>query len=197
MRWIVFDYGNVLSLPQPESEVDEMVRAAGADPAAFRAGYWKHRLDFDRAALTTEEYWSAVLGRSVDAGEAARLNAMDVASWSHPDEGVVALLGELLAGGSGVGLLSNAPASQADGLEALPWVAAIPHRVFSGRIGLVKPDRAIYDHLARELGADPADVVFVDDRQVNVAGAREAGMTGVPFTTAGTLRADLTSLSNL
>ncbi|WP_113705077.1 HAD family hydrolase [Nonomuraea lactucae] len=188
MRWIAFDYGNVLSLPQPDADFEAMARAAGADPEAFRAGYWKHRLDFDRAALTAGGYWSAVLGRAVGGGEAERLTAMDVASWSHPDEGTVALLGELAAGGAGVALLSNAPAVMADGLDRLPWIAAIPHRVYSGRIGLVKPDREIYDHLARELGADPADVVFVDDRPENVASALRAGMAGIRFTTATALR---------
>ncbi|NUW34023.1 HAD family phosphatase [Nonomuraea sp. SMC257] len=194
MKWIVFDYGDVLSLSQPEAEVAAMVRESGAGPEAFRDGYWKHRLDFDRGTLTPEEFWSAALGRSVGAEETARLNALDLASWSHPDEDTVALLGELLAAGRPVGLLSNAPACIADSLDELPWIAAIPHRVYSGRIGLVKPDRAIYDHLARELGADPADVVFVDDRPHNVAGARAAGMTAVVFTTAAALRADLSAL---
>ncbi|GAA3166685.1 HAD family phosphatase [Nonomuraea roseoviolacea subsp. carminata] len=187
----MFDYGNVLSLDQPEADVEAMIRGSGADPEAFLDGYWKHRLDFDRGTLTPEEFWSAALGRSVAAEQVTRLNALDLASWSHPDEGTVALLGELLAAGRPVGLLSNAPACVADGLDALPWIAAIPHRVYSGRIGLVKPDRAIYDHLARELDADPADVVFVDDRPDNVAGARAAGMTALAFTTAAALRADL------
>ncbi|WP_344580674.1 HAD-IA family hydrolase [Nonomuraea roseoviolacea] len=191
MKWIVFDYGNVLSLDQPEADVEAMIRESGADPEAFLDGYWKHRLDFDRGTLTPEEFWSAALGRSVAAEQVTRLNALDLASWSHPDEGTVALLGELLAAGRPVGLLSNAPACVADGLDALPWIAAIPHRVYSGRIGLVKPDRAIYDHLARELDADPVDVVFVDDRPDNVAGARAAGMTALAFTTAAALRADL------
>jgi putative hydrolase of the HAD superfamily len=79
----------------------------------------------------------------------------------------------------------------ADGLDRLPWIAAIPHRVYSGRIGLVKPGREIYDHLARELRADPAGVVFVDDRPENVEGARLAGMTGILHTTAAALRAAL------
>ncbi|MEV4224388.1 HAD family phosphatase [Nonomuraea sp. NPDC049725] len=188
MKWIIFDYGNVLSLAQPEAEVDAMAAAAGADPAAFRLGYWKHRLDFDRGVLTAPAYWSAVLGRDVPGEESARLVAMDVASWSHPDAGAVALLGELLAAGRGVALLSNAPAETADGIDRLPWIAAIPHRFYSARMGLVKPGREIYDEVARALGTDPAEAVFVDDRPDNVAGAEAAGMTGVLYTGAAGLR---------
>ncbi|QYC41105.1 Alpha-D-glucose-1-phosphate phosphatase YihX [Nonomuraea coxensis DSM 45129] len=191
MTWIVFDYGGVLSLPQPESDALEMARAMGAEPEAFLTGYWRHRLDFDRAGLTPHAYWAAVLGRSVTHSEVARLVAMDLAGWAHPDEGTVALLGELLADGRDVALLSNAPVCLSDGLDELPWIAAIGRRFYSGRMGLVKPDRKIYDEVARELDADPADVVFIDDRPENVEGAERAGMTGLLFTGSADLRAGL------
>jgi putative hydrolase of the HAD superfamily len=188
MTWIVFDYGSVLSLPQPESDADEMARAVGADPEAFKRGYWKHRLDFDRASLTPAAYWSAVLGRPAAVAEIARLVAMDVSSWAHPDTGTVTILGDILERGGDVALLSNAPVCVADGLDQLPWIAAIERRFYSGRMGLVKPDREIFDRMAAELGADPAEIVFIDDRPENVAGAESAGMTGLHFTTAEALR---------
>ncbi|MFD0477447.1 HAD-IA family hydrolase [Nonomuraea thailandensis] len=121
----------------------------------------------------------------------ARLVAMDVASWAYPNRGTITLLGELLEAGRDVALLSNAPVCVGDGLDELPWVAAIGHRFYSGRMGLVKPDREIYEELARGLGADPAEIVFIDDRPENVEGAERAGMTGVRFTDATALRAAL------
>jgi putative hydrolase of the HAD superfamily len=191
VNWILLDYGNVLSLAQPAADAEAMVHAAGADPAAFTRAYWQHRLEFDAGALTPADYWSLVAGRPVTGAELDRLIAMDVASWAHPDEGTVALLEELLAAGRDVALLSNAPACVADGLDELPWVAAIPRRFYSARMGLVKPDRKIYEEVARELGADPAGVVFVDDRPENVAGAEAAGMTGVHYIGTDALRAAL------
>ncbi|MEV4087039.1 HAD family hydrolase [Nonomuraea fuscirosea] len=191
MTWIVFDYGGVLSLPQPESDADAMARAVGAEPGPFKLRYWEHRLEFDRGGLSPHAYWSAVLDRPATTTEVARLVARDVASWAYPDEGTVALLDDLLTAGRDVALLSNAPVCVGDGLDELPWIAAIGHRFYSGRMGLVKPDRAIYDHLAAALGADPAEIVFIDDREENVEGARLAGMTGVRFTDATALRAAL------
>ncbi|WP_188186786.1 HAD family hydrolase [Nonomuraea sp. SYSU D8015] len=191
MTWIVFDYGGVLSLPQPESDADAMARAVDAEPEGFKDRYWRHRLEFDRASLTPHAYWSAVLDRPASHAEVARLVAMDVASWAHPNEGTVGLLGELIEAGHDVALLSNAPACLADGLDELPWIAAIGRRVYSGRIGLVKPDREIYDETARTLGAAPAEIVFIDDRPENVEGAERAGMAGVHFTDAASLRRTL------
>ncbi|MFG1702106.1 HAD family hydrolase [Nonomuraea sp. M3C6] len=194
MTWIVFDYGGVLSLPQPESDADDMARAVAADPEAFKRGYWEHRLEFDRAALTPFSYWSAVLERPVSQTEIARLVAMDVASWAYPNTGTVALLGELIEADRDVALLSNAPVCIGEGVDELPWIAAIGRRFYSGRMGLVKPDREIYDELARELGADPSEIVFIDDRPENVEGAERAGMTGVHFTDAAALRASLSGV---
>ncbi|MGW4410897.1 HAD family hydrolase [Nonomuraea sp. NPDC004702] len=194
MTWIVFDYGNVLSLPQPAADAEAMALAVGVEPEAFLRRYWEHRLEFDRASLSPVGYWSAVLDRAATPSEVARLVAMDVASWAYPDEGTVAVLGEVLDAGDGVALLSNMPVCMADGLDELPWIAAIGHRFYSGRMGLVKPDREIFDEVARELGADPSEIVFVDDRAENVEGAERAGMTGVLFTGAAALRKSLREL---
>ncbi|MEV0622797.1 HAD family phosphatase [Nonomuraea sp. NPDC050404] len=191
MTWIVFDYGGVLSLPQPDSDAEAMARAVDVEPETFKRGYWEHRLEFDRGSLTPHAYWSAVIGRTATHNEVARMVAMDVASWAYPNTGTVGLLGELIEAGRDVALLSNAPVCVGEGLDELPWIAAIGHRFYSGRMGLVKPDREIYDELARDLGTDPAEVFFIDDRPENVEGARRAGMNGVHFTPGTDLRAAL------
>lgn len=45
----------------------------------------------------------------------------------------------------------------------------------SYRLGAVKPDRAIYDLVATELDMEPGRILFIDDNQINVDGARAAG----------------------
>lgn len=188
MNWVVFDYGNVLSLPQAESDADAMAAASGTDPAAFKQAYWEHRLEFDRGTLSAADYWATTVGRPLEEGELDRLIAMDVASWSSPDEGAVAVLTELLDRGRDVALLSNAPACMADGLDRLPWIAAIEHRFYSARMGLVKPDAEIFEAVVRELGAQPADLLFVDDRLENVQGAERVGLKALHYTGAESLR---------
>lgn len=194
MNWIIFDYGNVLSRPQSESDADAMAASVGADPAAFKQAYWELRLEFDRGSVSPEEYWSAAVGRPLAEDELEQLIAMDVASWAYPDEGAVALAGRLLAEGRPVALLSNAPACIADGLDELPWIAAISHRFYSGRMGLVKPDVEIYEAVVGELGAAPEQCVFVDDRLENIEGAERAGLVGLHYTDAATLRTTLPTL---
>ncbi|MBP2704077.1 HAD family phosphatase [Microbispora sp. RL4-1S] len=187
MTLVLFDYGNVISLDQDPGDVARM--AAGV--TGFAERYWAPRLDFDRATLGPRDYWSLVLGRPVSGAELDRIVALDVASWSRINEETAAIVAELGASGVPMALLSNAPVCVADGIEPLAALAPIGPRFFSGRMGMVKPDPEIYLRVVAELGVRPEDVVFVDDRRENIEGAERAGLTGVHFTDAATLRDDL------
>ncbi|MBA3724449.1 MAG: HAD-IA family hydrolase [Candidatus Levybacteria bacterium] len=69
------------------------------------------------------------------------------------------------------------------------------HLVFSHKIGMLKPDREIYEHtLERAAVDDPADAVFWDDVDKNVAGANEVGIHGRLFKDEETILADLREL---
>ncbi len=54
--------------------------------------------------------------------------------------------------------------------------------VCSAEVGLVKPDREIYEYAAAAAGVPPAGCFFTDDLAVNVEGARAAGLQAVRFT---------------
>jgi HAD superfamily hydrolase (TIGR01509 family) len=53
--------------------------------------------------------------------------------------------------------------------------------VISGEIGMRKPDPAIYLHLLEKSGAQPHEVIFVDDRPRNIAAADALGMAAILF----------------
>ena len=58
--------------------------------------------------------------------------------------------------------------------------------VLSGEVGMRKPEQEIFLHAAQTLGLTPAECVFVDDMEANVAAARACGMTGVLHTETAT-----------
>ncbi len=63
--------------------------------------------------------------------------------------------------------------------------------VVSGREGVVKPDRKIFDLLCDRHGLDPAGVLFTDDSAPNIDGAHRAGWQAVLWTGADAFRAEL------
>jgi 2-haloacid dehalogenase len=68
------------------------------------------------------------------------------------------------------------------------------HILVSGEVGLAKPDPAVFELLCRQHHLTPAECVFVDDSTANVAGAAQAGLLGIHFRDAPTLRGELERL---
>ena len=64
-------------------------------------------------------------------------------------------------------------------------------------LGLRKPEPAIYRRALDILGKPAARVLFIDDREENVAAAMTAGMRAIRFEGAEALRAKLSSLAIL
>lgn len=60
--------------------------------------------------------------------------------------------------------------------------------VVSGEEKLLKPDPAIYYLALDRFGLKPGEALFIDDREINVEGARAVGMHAHLFTTADDLR---------
>ncbi|OXM67976.1 HAD-IA family hydrolase [Amycolatopsis vastitatis] len=74
-------------------------------------------------------------------------------------------------------LLSNAPGASNEVKNTMfDYFDAL---VFSGEVGVAKPDPAVYLLAADRLGLPAARCAFVDDSVTNVRGAVQAGMVGV------------------
>lgn len=69
--------------------------------------------------------------------------------------------------------------------------------VFSGELGIAKPDDAIYAAVTAALDVDASEVVFFDDRQVNVDAARRAGWDAHLWTSGETVRDTLRTMGLL
>lgn len=191
---VLFDFGEVLGLPQTPEDVTALAAMAGTDPEVFHQRYWDDRHAYDSADLTDHDYWSAVAGRDLAPAEVDRLTALDTASWLHLAEEVLAVHDDLVAGGVPTALFSNAPTVIADAIDALPRLAAMRARYFSARLRLAKPAPDSFAAVLADLRLPAAEVVFVDDRPTNVAGARGAGLQALQFTGPARLRADLAAL---
>lgn len=134
------------------------------DPAVYPA--------FERGELSEEDYWAhhAALGVEVDP---AAFHAVRRAGtrWLP---GMAALLADLEGRVRRVGA-SNYPV-WIEELIAGPLAGQLDEVLASHHLGARKPDHAFYDRLLERLGCAPAEVAFVDDREVNVVAAREVGL---------------------
>lgn len=188
--WLLLDYGDVISLPYDEQVGAEVARLLDLNRDELMERYWVNRAHLD-AGQPTGPYWSGVAGRDVSDDEAAQLDKVDLGGWARTNAEMLDLIEELKASGVRLALLSNAPHVQAEAFDEVAWTAGFEHVFVSARLGMVKPDREIFQHVLDELDARPEDVTFVDDRAVNVDAAAGMGMNALLFTTVEDLRAQL------
>ncbi|ACU76775.1 HAD-superfamily hydrolase, subfamily IA, variant 3 [Catenulispora acidiphila DSM 44928] len=190
MTWIVFDYGEVIAHRPPASDFARLAEMAGAPAEEFAEGYWLFRDKFDRG-MPALDYWQAVGAEArvtVGPDEAEALSAADVELWNTLDPQSVELVADLAAAGRRLALLSNAPIAHGAAFRTREWAAPFEHFVISGELGVAKPDAAIWQALLDQLRAPAREVFFLDDREVNVAAAREAGIRAFLWTGAGDAR---------
>jgi putative hydrolase of the HAD superfamily len=187
MTWLLCDYGEVLALAPSAADRDTLESEAGTGGPGFWAAYWQHRPAYDRADIGTARYWTQVLGHAPGAARLHRIAELDTIMWSRPNQASLTAAANGAGRGVKLALLSNAPARLAGQLDRLPWLAPFSPRIFSGNVGMVKPEPGIYALALEALGAAPQDVTFIDDRLENVLAARSAGMRATLFTSPGQL----------
>ena len=78
-----------------------------------------------------------------------------------------------------LGILSDAMPSLYPLMEGREILSLFDAVVISTHVGATKPDPAMYRAILDRLGAKAEDCVFVDDRIVNLLGARAVGMAAI------------------
>lgn len=80
-------------------------------------------------------------------------------------------------------------------VRSYPWIGQLFKKpTLSYKLGVMKPNPAIYLQAARNVGTAPQDCLYIDDLEDNVLGARAAGMQTMRFVSVEQLREGLTDL---
>jgi putative hydrolase of the HAD superfamily len=190
-RVVVFDYGEVISHAPSESAWAALEELAGVDPVRFRASYDAHRDGLDRGTTSIRDYWLLVAADTGADWSEARIHelwAADFTGWISVDPAVFEVIAELHAGGTRIALLSNAGFDFASPFRYSPIARFFERMFVSAEMLKLKPEADIYLEVARELGITCPEMVFIDNKQVNVDGAVSLGITGHHFVGAADLR---------
>lgn len=196
IKAVVFDFGGVMTTSTMPQRVIELAKEKGVDWEVFRRGFEAHRLDYDAGRITLGEMYDLIwgdAGLSVDAETTAAFMEADYRSWCYRNERTLAWMKALKTRGFGIGILTNmAPKFAREHFESVfaDFIAVADAMVISGDEGIVKPQREIYDLLRSRIGLPAESLLFVDDVERNVAGARAAGWRALRFETNDQVEAD-------
>ena len=196
---IVFDLGGVVVTYDRASLMAELY----ADPithAAVGMGVNQHLdwVELDRGTTGEAEAVARAAERcGVAATELARFMERMAVAWT-PIADTVDLLYQLRSNGHALFCLSNMHPPSAAYLErAFSFWEVFTGTVISCRVGLCKPEPAIYAHLLDHYNLAARETVFIDDLAVNLEAAAEFGIRTIRFESAAQCAAALRDLGCL
>ena len=198
IKAVVFDFGQVISLPQDPKALDELSKRAGVKRESFESLYWSLRGEYDRGTLTPRDYYKKILsGLRVNKSdeEIDEMVEIDFNSWKNINPGTVTLMEDIKNAGLLLGILSNLPHYFLDwARKNIPAFSLPQVGVFSCEVDAIKPEEAIYRKLLSLLGTQGEETVFFDDLPANVKGAADLGIKAILWKDPESARRELVAL---
>ena len=190
---IVFDLGNVLISVHEDRALERICARTGKT-----LGEIEHYIlttpfvtQLALGQLAPRRFFEIVAGDLGFTGDEAEFAAIWAEVFEPIDEMIQ--LTRKLKGRLPRYILSNSNAIHIEYVLAhYPFMHELEGWVFSHEVGLMKPDRRIYDWTAQRFGLTPARTVFIDDIPANVEAARAAGWQAIPHCHPAATRAELT-----
>ena len=185
---IIFDYGQVIISFDPyymtKAYVPDEDLCKELCPIIFDRLYWDR---LDNGSISDDEVKAEIKKRV--APEHFELCKKVYDNWYYNNPvipGIREIIEELKNKGARLYLLSNISIGFAENYKSIPEVNEIlslfDGMVFSGPIGMNKPNREIYEHLLYTYSLKAEDCVFVDDSEKNLNGARAVGINTILLT---------------
>lgn len=194
MNTVVFDLGGVLVDWNPRYLLRKVMPGREAEMETILADVLNHQWNLER---DTGDSWPAAVEqlkvqypRWADIFDVYDRRWAETLAGSHED--TVAILRELKDNEVPLLALSNWSAEKFHHAEErYDWLEWFDGVVVSGRVGLIKPERPIFDYLLRTYERRAEDLFFIDDHEPNIVAARSFGIRSHHFTDAATLRQEL------
>lgn len=182
----IFDFGEVLV--KFNTEYMTSVYANPKDVAliegvVFDRLYWDK---LDKGTITDEEVKKGICSRLPNSLHETACKVYD--NWYNNTpfiDGMRDLLKEIKQNGGKLFLLSNISIGFANNYATVPEIKEVfdmfDGLVFSGPIGITKPNVEIFEHLLNKYNLKAEESAFIDDRIDNVLGANRVGINGILF----------------
>ncbi len=193
---VVFDVGNVLTCFGWKDFIksfgysEDVTERIGK--ATIEGRYWN---EYDRGVMTNDEIVNNFVSLDKGIENEIRTTMKCFTGILKPAEYAIPWIGELKNRGLRVLFLSNfSERAFNECQDALGFLDYVDGGIFSYRVGLIKPDPAIYRKLIETYALTPQNCVFIDDLKDNVAAASAIGFNTILFEEYNQARAELKQL---
>src|SRR5947209_2413930 len=186
---VLFDFGGVIAPLAADDAVGRLEAALRLAPGTLHTHMYEGDLwpDLSVGKLTEDEYWHALGGLVGHEPNALRQALVPIWDPQAIDIEVIAMA-LALRDHVRVAILSNATLRLETHLQTLGIGCLFDPVINSARVGLRKPDPAVFHHALTQLGVPAGSVLFIDDKERNTVVAEELGIPSIRFESAEHLR---------
>ena len=182
IKAIIFDFSGVVAITDKQEVSDFIAQSLNLSNNEA----WHALNNFKELNIDDEneiDYWQAYaksLGKKLPEGWLDQLNENRFKALKEIP-GMLDLIKSLKKKGIQTALLSNVRKSQAKVKKRSGLYEFFNPTILSYEEGIRKPDLKFYKLILNKLNMSPSEVIFVDDKEVNIAAAKSLGIDTIKF----------------
>lgn len=183
IKYIIFDWGGVCSHNNPLKDfVRDLSAKTGKSATGIENVFRELEYPFETGKITPYEFWED-LRNKLDISElsVSDIQSVMLHSCDLSNREVLDYILELKRNFKIVLFSNNYEDLFTHYQELYDFKKYFDFTFSSSAIGHKKPEPEAFQHVLRELNANPDEVVFVDDKEKNVVGASDLGIPTVHF----------------
>ena len=178
---ILLDADGVVQMPAPEWR-EQLEKLAGNVNRADQ--FMSEIFDAERTCITGHQNFATALQTVMQRWQcnADVEEVLDLWTMIEPNAAVLQMVGELRDQGHRVYLATNQHKHRANYMaKVLGYDEMFDGAIYSCDLGVAKPERAYFIELIERLGLKSTTSLFIDDKDANVAVARQVGLHAEQF----------------
>ncbi len=181
IKGIAFDWGGVLIKNPVDDFVKECANTIDVSEKDFRNNYSNFRDEFERGFTSESVLWKKmekILNREIAYKNSIWFDCFKKVY--YPQKNIFDLVKKLKKIGYKIALLSNTEVPAMEYFQELKY-NYFEVTVFSCAEGVVKPESQIYNILLDRLKLSANQILFIDDKEENIMGARKTGIKSIHY----------------
>jgi len=192
-KTIIFDYGGVLGNDSDEwkTTFEKILVVSGLSSQKVRVIAKKYWTEINLGRSNLDVIWKEVCKNSKNNFEVSELQKFYESGVSI-NENVLMFAKDLKKKGFDIVILSN---ESKEGMKAKIEkfkLKKIFSKIYcSAFLGMVKPDKKIFNYVLKDLNLKSKEVIFIDDREENIDSAEKLGIKSILFKDLNKLKKDI------
>lgn len=174
---VFFDWSGVVADDSGDDFIESSLREIGATNMQIPEIIKNEFSQFMLGQISENEYWDKLknnYGLNVDDFRIGYFN-----KWQgiKPNIHIIELVHKLKSNGFKIGLISNIISPVRDIIKQFGYYDVFDEAILSCEVGLLKPQKDIYELALHRMGAVAQESIFIDDKQSNLDTANTMGFT--------------------